>query len=196
MRKAIVALTMSLLILGGGFLSTADAQERRGFWIGSAIGYGAAGTRFDARDFDGGAVSVVNISTGWTITPQLLLGVDINSFAVTFTRPGVSQPAAVVDLTAGLTYYPRATSGLFVKGGIGPSIANDTSSPVTIDVSGTGISGIVGAGYEFYLGRNFSLTTGLDFRFARIGDINFDQQSALPGWRHRALDVTVGIKFN
>jgi Outer membrane protein beta-barrel domain len=196
-RPGAAALVFAIVVLGVGVPSLAEAQERRGFWIGAGIGLGSVEASAGDVDHDRDGITVLDIAMGWTLSPPLLIGVELNAFSGTFTRPGAFQDGVVSDLTVTVAYYPRTSSGFFVKGGVGPSFASDLEDPpAAFDVAGTGVAAMIGAGYDVYLGRNFSLTSAVDFRFGRIGDIKFDRQSALDDWSHNVIDFTVGIKFN
>lgn len=160
MRCASRAFLWTTLVLGCVAPSTAAAQERRGFWIGTDIGIASTDASADGIDLDGrGQASALDILAGWTVRPQLLIGVELNTLSVGVTRDGVFQDAGVVDVTATLTYYPRPSSGFFIKGGIGPSFFDDLEETPNVDISGTGVSAIVGTGYDIPLGRRLSLTT-------------------------------------
>lgn len=197
MRYA-VAIVLVTAILNAAMASTAHAQDRRGFWIGAGIGLGSAdASAAGVFDFDRSRIGALDIETGWTVNPRLLIGVEFNAFAVTLFNASTIRDVGIGDVSATVTYYPRQSSGLFVKAGAGPSFAYslEDSSPGG-DVTGSGMGAIVGAGYDMYLGRNFSLTTNVDFRFSRIGELTLAQQSGFRSWKHNVLDVTLGIKFN
>ena len=197
MRYA-VAIVLLTAILNAATESTAHAQDRRGFWIGSGIGLGSV----DVSTSDGinlpsrARKGAFDILTGWTLTPQLLIGMELNITSIGVIRDGVFQDAGIVDLDGAITYYPRRSSGFFVKGGVGGSFFDDLEESPAVDVSGTGVGAIVGTGYDIYLGRNLSLTTAVDFRFSRIGSVTLDGQSGFRGWKHNVIDFTLGIKFN
>jgi hypothetical protein len=176
----------------------AGAQEHRGFWIGTGIGLGSVDvSTSDGINLPGRArKGAFDILTGWTLSPQFLVGIEFNTVSIGVIHDGVFQNAGVIDLTGTITYYPRLSSGLFVKGGVGGSFLDDLQDSPAVDVRGIGVGAIVGIGYDIYLGRNFSLTTAVDFRFSRISSVTLDGQPGFQDWKHNVLDVTVGIKFN
>lgn len=194
MRSVIAAFSFMALLLGAGL--SADAQERRGFWIGAGVSLGSAEVSAAGVDPERNRVSVVDVAAGWTLSPRLLIGAEGNSFSVTFFDGVASQQAGIIDLAAIVSYYPRASSGFFVKGGVGPTFADDLEDSPTLDVTGRGVGGIIGTGYDIYIGRNFSLTTAVDVRFSRIAEVRLDERPGFRNWRHNVIEFTVGIKFN
>ena len=192
-----IAIVFVTAVLNAAVASTAHAQDRRGFWIGTSIGVGSVdASAAGVSDFDRSRIGAFDIETGWAVNQRVLVGVELNAFAVTLFNATTIRDVGITDVSATVTYYPRQSSGLFVKAGAGLSFAYELDDSPAGEVSGSGLSAIVGAGYDLYLGRNFSLMTGVDCRFGNIGELAFGQQAGFRSWKHNVLDVTVGIKFN
>jgi hypothetical protein len=49
---------------------------------------------------------------------------------------------------------------------------------------------------RLYLGRRFWLTPGVNFSYAQAGDIQFNGDAGIRDWRHRQVDLMIGIKFD
>ncbi|MGH9896109.1 MAG: hypothetical protein ACREA0_29790, partial [bacterium] len=79
---------------------------------------------------------------------NILLGVETNGW--TKSEGGVSLTMGNVSGAA--YWYPMATNGLFVKGGVGYSILDDGFA----NESGFGL--LAGLGYDVQVGRNLSIT--------------------------------------
>ena len=96
-----------------------------------------------------------------------------------------------------LTYYPRATSGLYVKGGVGGAFldmdVDGFGGPAGNSSGGLGLT--AGTGYDVYVGRGFWLTPGVNFSYGQA-DIQFNGDAVIRDWRHRQVDFTIGIKFD
>jgi hypothetical protein len=93
MRFIRLALVVSALALFcAGLPSPASAQERAGFWISGALG--GVSSDFSADDLaaDRFGFGEVIVNLGWTLTPQLLIGLDTEGYSVTWhkLRPGSS----------------------------------------------------------------------------------------------------------
>lgn len=186
----ISVLFVSILVLPAG----ASAQQRGGFWITGGISIGSIGASAEGLQTDRGGGLDFDLAAGWTLTPQLLVGADLGGYGVTFNEP---QPleATDVDIVIVLAYYPRLSSGFFVKGGAGPSFLDNLKDQAPV-IRGRGFVVMGGVGYDLYLGRNFSLISSLEFSSGHIGDVEFDSNRQFTNWKHNIVAATVGIKFN
>ena len=185
------------MLLSAALPSSAVAQERAGFWISGAGRLKSVGGSIDGVSIDRGPALDITIGLGWTLTPQLLLGVESNAYGVTVYDPVRDIETTGTNTVVSVTYYPRRSSGFFVRGGVGPTfLDNVNESPPGVDISGKGIVLMGGAGYDLYLGRNFSLTSAVDFWHGDVGNVKFDERTRFGDWKHNALGVLVGIKFN
>ncbi|BDG02607.1 hypothetical protein [Anaeromyxobacter oryzae] len=147
-------------------------ERTRGSWyIGFGLGGGggsisdSAGTH-GLKDFVGPNPTVLsmNFNVGATISPQLLLGLDVGAVAAissTETSPGVKDTQIQTTYyDVALTYFPWER-GLFVKGGMGL-----TALTWDLDAGGRstwrGYDMMAGVGYAWWLGQSFNLTFNLD----------------------------------
>jgi hypothetical protein len=152
--------------------STSVAQNtpnREGFWLNIGLGAGSLGcSDCEAREtgLSGG------LAFGGTLNQHWLLGVFSNGWSK--SEEGVTLTAGT--LVAGVRYYPSATGGFFLNGGIGVGA-------VDVAVSGfggareTGSGAFLGLGYDIPLGTAISLTpfwNGAAVAFSG-GDANFGQ---------------------
>jgi len=190
------ALMLTVSAMSAGFATPAAAQDRAGFWIGAGAGLGTAGiaidTLGDARD----TVGVFHVDAGWTLSRHVLLGLRIDSLGITIVHPASAfdERTAIVDLLGTITVYPRASSGFFVRGGAGPSFIDDTDdSAGTLEIRGRGLSVMAGAGYDVSLGRRFSLTPAVSYRYGRVNGLTVNQRFDLGGWRHDVLAITASL---
>src|SRR5262245_30067997 len=178
----------------------ASAQDRRqGFWFGIAFGGGSAGVQctdcfFDNRQTDGTAV----LRGGWTLNPQTLVGLEFDLWtrqATAATDP-LTASLTLYNVSGTVTYYPSASSGFFVKGGAGASMADidgrAEGNAITINL-GSGPGFIAGVGYDFPLWRRASLTAGVDYWYGRLGDVNLFGDPVARNWAQNIVAVTFGI---
>jgi hypothetical protein len=156
-----------------GAPATTPSPPRRDSWyIGFGLGSGGAkytdatGTYKLSDGMTDSTTVLVNFKVGATLTPTLLLGLDLAGFRTEgkfasglFAGNKVSQQISSYD--AMLTWFPMER-GLFLRGGLGLSVFKlDIPGVGTDSVSGLNLD--VGAGYAFWLLRTFNLTVNLDF---------------------------------
>ena len=109
--------------------STAVAQERAGFWISGGLRLKSVGGSIDSVPIDRGGAGDITISLGWTLTPQLLIGVEASGYGVNSVDPAGVETTGTNSVVS-ITYYPRRSSGFFVRGGVGPTfLDNSEESP-------------------------------------------------------------------
>ena len=84
--------------------STAHAQDRRGFWIGTTIGVGSVdASAAGVSDFDRSRIGAFDIETGWAVNLRLLIGVEVNAFAVTLFNATTIRDVGIADVSATVT---------------------------------------------------------------------------------------------
>jgi Outer membrane protein beta-barrel domain len=179
----------------------ASAQDRQGGWFGVGGGFGSASVSCDdcgssSREGSGAGY----LRGGWTLSPRVQVGAELDIWAKTFTfEPGTEGTFKVYNFSGVVNFYPAPARPFFVKGGAGVALqdvdfaANGTKINVEV---GRGPGVVVGAGYDFRLGRRVALTTAVDYWYGNLGDsLKFAGESLLTGVSHNVLDVTVGITF-
>src|SRR5439155_16806521 len=117
-------------------------QRREGFWIGFGLGYGSADISCDNCDSGprtGGVTGFLKL--GGTPSRNVLIGGSLNGWS--HSRGGATETMG--NITGSLYYYPVATSGLFLSGGLGFSNYHVDTSPST---NGTGWGFTGGVGYD------------------------------------------------
>jgi|SRR5215510_2311543 len=180
--------------------ATASGQERKGFWASADIGIGSEGVSVGEHGLDRAAMGAADIGLGWALNPRMLVGMAIGGGVVM----RVTTPAAIknnlitTDVVGTLTFYPRPASGLFVRGGAGGAfvvIEGEASDPI-VSSAQNGVAWTMGAGYDRYLGRGFSLTPAVDFWYGRPGWIVINGEQLADHWSHNSVQATIGIRFN
>ncbi len=144
---AVVCFIGSLSMVGT--IQAQSAPTRDGFWFSGGLGYGSLGcANCGSREsgLSGG------LSLGGTISPRLLLGVG--SEAWTKSEQGVTLTVGTVD--ARVRFYPSATGGFFLTGGVG--VGSITGSFGGSSSTETGVGMILGLGYDVRIASNASLT--------------------------------------
>ena len=180
--------------------ATASGQERKGFWASADIGIASAGASVGGDGLDRATTGALDIGLGWALSRRMLVGMAIGSgVSLRWTTPSATRNTLLAaDVAGTLTFYPRPASGLFVRGGAGGaflSVEAEPSDPIVV-AAANGMAWTMGAGYDRYLGRGFSLTPAVDFWYGRPGRILVEGQQLVDHWSHNSVKVTIGIRFN
>jgi hypothetical protein len=129
--------------------SAQHAQTRNGFWFNGGLGVGSYGCDgCDGRESGGSAT----LGIGGTLSSKVLLGAGINVWAKEVN--GVDLTAGTV--TAMIRFYPSATGGFFLVGGLGYAMEEVSVGNVSVSESGAGV--LLGLGLDLRVGKNISLT--------------------------------------
>lgn len=200
-RGAILAVgcVLSLLFV---FASAASAQQdavtverspqRRGFWIGLGGGYGLSKpscTRCQPVGSRGGQSAF--LKAGGRLGKHTLVGGELNVWN--------KAVAGATDRAIGLSFvlydYPRPTSGLFVKGGIGYFSFLETGHLLG-GSNGTGLGFLAGVGYDVHVRRAVFLTPVVTLAYGLVGDVTVGSLGRLTGWRQYVVDCGLGITMH
>ena len=127
-----------------------NAQIRDGFWFSGGLGYGSLGCDNCSGTRTGGLSG--GLSLGGTLSQRLLIGVG--SDAWTKSEQGATLTVGTLD--ARVRFYPSATGGFFLTGGLGVGTISGAASGYT--ASETGLGMLFGLGYDVRISRNSSLT--------------------------------------
>jgi hypothetical protein len=130
--------------------SVRPKQIREGFWFNLGLGYGGLGCK-DCNGTTGGLTGGLVI--GGTLSPRFLLGLGMTGW----TKSESGATLTVGTLDARLRFYPSATGGFFLTGGIGVgSIGADVSGLGSASETGVGL--VLGLGMDINMGNRVSLT--------------------------------------
>ncbi len=171
MRNLVRGILLTLLVAGAvaplhaqDIRSLSDGPSRRGFWLG----LGVAGGQYDADCANCGSSDPVSafgshIRLGGTLSQHVRLGVDF--FGITTSKgqwddlagSGADATETVGDGSLSAYWYPSATGNFWAQVGVGGVVYQaDVKGDQKYTAVGGG--GVLGAGYDFRVGRNGSLT--------------------------------------
>ena len=150
MKRVVSILGLFVLMTAG----SAQAQSHEGLWVGFGFGGGSLGIA-DGTGRDTGVVGYLKL--GGTINERLLRGVESNGWVKEQSGGTVTH----TNSSAVAYFYPSATGGFFLKGGLG-------WSRLSIEVAGIGVAengggAVLGLGYDARVGDNWSITPVLNF---------------------------------
>ena len=124
--------------------------RRRGFWFSGGLGYGSLGCD-DCSGREGGLSG--GIQLGGSISPKVLLGGGTTGW----TKSEGPVTLTVGTVVALIRFYPSATGGFFLLGGLGLGGIYTSIEGFGSD-SETGGGALLGLGYDISVGENVSLT--------------------------------------
>ena len=167
------AILLSATVLSAApVLAQARPNTRQGFWFNVGLGAGSLGC--DDCDTRTNGLSG-QLSLGGTISPRFLLGASSNGW----TKSEEGTTLTMGSLTAAFRFYPSATGGFYLTGGLGVATL-DLGVEGLGSASETGTAALLGLGYDIRLGDNISLTpfwNGIGGAFdgggANFGQIGF-----------------------
>lgn len=141
-------------------------------WVNESVESGAGEQELSMSGFTG----MVELLFGGTPAPGFVIGgglsghsivnptVEFNDveFETEDTSVGISQIAVFAN------YYPNAAGGLYLHGSLGYAAASVTVDGDTRDTEADGVSFGVGAGYDFWIGDEWSLGPQLRLTYAHM----------------------------
>ena len=195
-RKGLVGVLAATVLASAPSAWAGHPQERHGFWIGFGAGYGSASVSADCEDCSGDerqdGVSAF-LKLGGTLNQHVLLGVESNGW----TKEEEGTRVTLGAFTGTVTFYPQAEGGFFLKAGAGASYLRSEFSEgsFTASFDKVGWAVLVGAGYDFRVGRNISLTPCINYHYGKPGDIDIEGE-VLPGFKQNVVSFELGITFH
>ncbi len=208
MRLTDLAVVVVLALGGVAYPEFASAQDRKGVWFGAGLGYNSVA--FGCATCDDRVSDIAPyVRVGWTLHPQISIGLDLNVWTK-FLAMGVdpeaigsmSTPTTFLNQSATLMVYPKDSSNLFVKGGVGFQLVS-IPCPTTkcaLDNRGPFLEGFVesrtlhaGIGYDIRVGRRIALTPSLDYSSISAGELALSKQGYVNRCRQNKIAATIGI---
>ena len=171
MKKVVTILGLLVLMTAG----TAQAQSHEGFWVGFGLGGGSLGIA-NGTGRDTGVVGYVKL--GGTINERFLLGMESNAWMKEQSGATVTH----ANTSAVAYFYPSATNGFFLKGGLGWSRLS--VEVLGISVAENGAGAVLGVGYDARVGDNWSITPILNFNGGAFdgGNTNISELGVGVSW--------------
>lgn len=170
MRMVFVAL-FTFSLVSPDTASGQRTHARQGVWFNIGLGYGSLGCQ-DCGSREGGLSG--GLAVGGTLGGKVIVGAGVNSW----TKSEGGATLTVGTLTALIRFYPSASGGFFLLGGLGIGTIRVSASGFGSD-SETGAGALLGLGYDFRVGNNVSLTpfwngfagntTNSDFNVGQLG---------------------------
>lgn len=178
--RILVSVLLFIFSFAGVSFAQYSGEHDKGSWyIGFGLGSGrlqvegeTMSEAFSGSGADVGTPITLNFAVGGVLTPQMLLGLDISAIRQTVSDDFDAELSYQVNnYLCALTYYPM-TEGVFLKAGAGLSaIGYDYSEPgYSEGDSYLGWGGLIGLGYDFWLGDTFNLGIHAEYSMQRYSD--------------------------
>ncbi|MFZ5625070.1 MAG: hypothetical protein ACOY71_11685 [Gemmatimonadota bacterium] len=149
-----LALLVCLLVFGFTTVHAQHPQTRQGFWFSGGLGYGSLGCENCTGRSDGLSGG---LALGGTLSQQVLLGVATTGW--TKSESGLTLTTGT--LTGVIRFYPSATGGFYLTGGLGVGSISADLAGFGSD-SEVGVGALLGLGYDIRVGSNLSITPFLN----------------------------------
>lgn len=141
------------------------SQTRQGLWGNGGLGYGSASCGTGWMGGPGGSLAV-----GGTLSRKILLGAGISGWS----RSEGRLTLQLASLDAQARFYPDPLFRFFFIGGLGLGTVRLSDGQNGASLSSTGVSGLLGAGYDIRIAGNVSLTPFATASAMRAGRVHYD----------------------
>jgi len=161
MRRILLTAT-ALLSLSTAASAQRNPQIRDGFMISLGVGAGSAGVSCSGCITDRENGPMLSLMLGGAVSPSLILGAETHGWAKQQNGENMQNGF----LTGIAQWYPSVETGFFVKAGVGFGHVSDEATDPTfgnVKVESTGFAYQVGTGYDFRVGKNFSLSPFVNY---------------------------------
>lgn len=146
-------------------LETSSVQGRQGAWYGLDLGLGVTSLSCRICADDRRVGTSVGIRGGLGLSQRVRLGLELGGWA---RFDEVDQYVGTITPT--VYYTPDPGGGLLLR--IGPTVSLFTAKGADgSQVDATSFGGLLGAGYEFFLGSSTALTPSLDLIATSFGSL-------------------------
>ena len=194
-RSSALVAAWALVLAAAPLLAQGKPQTRQGFNISFGIGGGSAGYDCDGcEDLGRETGTTMFLHIGGTVTPQLTVGGELNGWG----KSSRAEDSAIGSAMAVVHYYPILTQGLFLSGGAGftsLAIRDKTTFPDD-EMTSDGFGVQVGVGYDWRVGRNFSLTPYAQYVRAFAGEAEFNGTSTGSDLNPNFFQIGLGFTWH
>jgi hypothetical protein len=190
--RRILGTAAALVLLSAPAMAQSGAHARQGFTVSFGFGGGSAGISCDdcSTDREGGFSGYLRL--GGAVRPNLIVAGESHGW----TKSEGTLTAQIGYLTGVAQWYPALTSGFHVIGGAGFGMLRmeDSDPAFGGTLESFGVAYQVGAGYDWRVGRNFSLTPYFNFLGMGGGEPKLDGTAL--GGKLNANVLQLGLGFS
>ena len=186
-RVVLVAVLSLILSSTSSAQGATRPQTREGFGISFGFGSGSAGSECDFCTSERTSALSGYLRLGGHVNPSLFIGFESNGW--NNSESGYDQSLGFYSAVA--QWYPNVDQGFYLKGGLGLASYTETDGVDEVSASGLGLS--LGTGYDFRVGKNFSLTPFANFHVSSKGELDFNDEAT--GLKVSANLIQFGLGF-
>jgi hypothetical protein len=155
--RRIIGTAAALLLLASPAFAQGASAARQGFTVSFGLGAGSAGFTYEGNSSEDRLTGPSGyLRLGGALTPNLVLAGETHGW----TRTEGSITSRVGYLMAVAQWYPQASGGFHLVGGLGVGMINERDEDPTFSYTLESAGGALqlGAGYDVRMTRSFSLT--------------------------------------
>jgi hypothetical protein len=171
MRRLIGTAAALLLFASPAFAQGATAA-RQGFTVSFGLGAGSAGFSYEGSTSDRVSGPSGYLRLGGAVSPSLIIAGETHGW----THSEGSVTSRVGYLMAVAQWYPQATGGFHLLGGLGMGMLgeDDTDPTFGYELESVGVAAQFGLGYDVRMSRGFSLSPYVNFLSMGGGEPKLD----------------------
>jgi hypothetical protein len=159
--RRFIGTAVALLLVASPALAQDAPAARQGFTV--SFGLGAGSTAFSYEGTTGERASGPSgyLRLGGAVTPSLVIAGETHGW----THGEGSYTSRVGYLMAVAQWYPQASGGFHLVGGLGAGMLSedDTDPTLGYELRSVGVAAQLGLGYDVRMSRSFSLTPYVNF---------------------------------
>jgi hypothetical protein len=169
MRRIIGTAAALLLVAAPAF---AQGAARDGFTASFGLGAGSAGFSYEGSTSERISGPSGYLRLGGAVSPSLVIAGETHGW--THIEGGVTS--RVGYLMAVAQWYPKASGGFHLLGGLGAGMLSeeDTDPTLGYELTSVGVAAQFGLGYDVRMSRSFSLTPYANFLSMGGGEPKFN----------------------
>jgi hypothetical protein len=159
--RRVIGTAAALVLFASPALAQGTLAARQGFTVSFGLGAGSAGFTYEGNSGDRLAGPSGYLRLGGAISPSLVIAGETHGW----TRVDGSVTSRVGYLMAVAQWYPQASGGFHLLGGVGVGMVSEDDTDPTFGYELESVGGALqlGVGYDVRMTRAFSLTPYVNF---------------------------------
>jgi hypothetical protein len=170
--RRFIGMAAALVLFASPALAQGASALRQGFPVSFGLGAGSAGFSYEGSSSDRIAGPSGYLRLGGAVTPSLVIAGETHGW----THTEGSVTSRVGYLMAVAQWYPQATGGFHLIGGLGAGMVSESDTDPTFgyELESVGVAAQFGLGYDVRMSRSFSLNPYVNFLSMGGGEPKFN----------------------